>query len=520
MTEPSAQAQAVPRLALRGIVKTYPSVVANDRIDLDVAAGEIHAILGENGAGKSTLVKIIYGVIRADAGQMRWDGRPVVVGSPGEARRLGIGMVFQHFSLFETLTVAENISLAVAGSLRELSGRIVEVSERYGLPVDPRRPVHALSVGERQRVEIVRCLLQEPRLLILDEPTSVLPPAAVEKLFETLARLAGEGVSILYISHKLQEIRTLCHTATVLRGGRVVGVADPRRASAEELARLMIGRDLPAAAHPEAAAEREERLVVSDLTLPAAEPFGTTLRGVSLTVHGGEIVGIAGVSGNGQQELMAALSGERLVEPAEAVRLCGAAAGRLGPRARRARGLAFVPEERLGRGAVPPVTLAENALLTAAHLDMVRSGFVRSDKTRAFAERCIREFDVKAGGPDASAQSLSGGNLQKYLVGRELLQRPAVLLVSQPTWGLDVGASAFIRKRLVELRNAGAAILVVSEELEELFEICDRIAVMFGGRLSPAVPVGQTSVAEIGAWMTGLFPSGHAGAPTGGVACG
>jgi ABC-type uncharacterized transport system ATPase subunit len=519
MTEPSTQASPVPRLALRGISKVYSSVVANDAIDLDVAPGEIHAILGENGAGKSTLVKIIYGVVRADAGLIRWDGRPVTVDSPAAARQLGIGMVFQHFSLFETLTVAENISLAVPGSLRQLSARIAEVSERYGLPVDPQRFVHVLSVGERQRVEIVRCLLQQPRLLILDEPTSVLPPQAVARLFQTLTRLAAEGVSILYISHKLEEIQTLCHKATILRAGRLVSVVDPREESAENLARLMIGRDLPAAAHPEPSAAQEGRLVIADLTLPTEEPFGTMLHDIQLTVCSSEIVGIAGVSGNGQKELMTALSGERLVEPSDAIRLCGAPVGRLGPQARRVRGLAFVPEERLGRGAVPPVTLAENALLTAAHLDMVRSGFVRVDKTRAFAERCIREFDVKASGADAPAQSLSGGNLQKYLVGRELLQQPKVLLVSQPTWGLDVGAAAFVRKRLVELRNSGTAILVVSEELEELFEICDRLAVMFAGRLSPAVPVRETTVAEIGAWMTGLFSAARTAVAAGGPAC-
>jgi simple sugar transport system ATP-binding protein len=518
MVESSTQTPAVLRLALRGITKVYPSVVANDGIDLDVAPGEIHALLGENGAGKSTLVKIIYGVVRADAGEIRWNGVPVTIDSPGAARQLGIGMVFQHFSLFESLSVAENISLAVPGSMKELSGRIAKVSERYGLPVDPRRLVHVLSVGERQRVEIVRCLLQQPRLLILDEPTSVLPPQAVEKLFATLAQLAAEGVSVLYISHKLEEIQALCHRATILRAGRVVTVVDPRTESAGALATLMIGRELPAAAHPEPSARREERLVVAGLTLPAEEPFGTTLQDVRITVCSGEIVGIAGVSGNGQKELMTALSGERPVEPSGAIVLRGLPAGHLGPQARRVRGLAFVPEERLGRGAVPPVTLAENALLTAAHLDMVRSGFVRVDKTRAFAERCIREFDVRASGADASAQSLSGGNLQKYLVGRELLQQPKVLLVSQPTWGLDVGAAAFIRRRLVELRNAGTAILVVSEELEELFQICDRIAVMFAGRLSPAVPVRETSVAEIGAWMTGLFPGARLDA-AGGLAC-
>jgi simple sugar transport system ATP-binding protein len=282
---------------------------------------------------------------------------------------------------------------------------------------------------------------------------------------------------------------------------------------------MMIGKDLPAAAHPAPSVQREERLVVSGLSLPADDPFGIRLTDVTFSVHSGEIVGIAGVSGNGQKELMTILSGERLLSSPDTVRLCGAPAGHLGPRGRRALGLAFVPEERLGRGAVPPVTLAENALLTAAHLDMVRSGFVRVEKTRAFAERCIQEFDVKAAGADASAQSLSGGNLQKYLVGRELLQQPKVLLVSQPTWGLDVGAAAFIRRRLIELRNSGTAILVVSEELEELFEICDCVGVMFGGRLSQIVPVRATSVAEIGAWMTGLFPGARADAGAGEPAC-
>ena len=311
MSEVSAHATTAPRLTLRGISKVYPSVVANDRIDLDVASGEIHAVLGENGAGKSTLMKIIYGVVAADSGEVRWDGEPVTIESPGEARSLGIGMVFQHFSLFETLSVAENISLAVPGTLKRLTGRIVEISERYGLPVDPRKPVHALSVGERQRVEIVRCLLQAPKLVILDEPTSVLAPQAVERLFATLRQLAAEGVSILYISHKLEEIQALCHTATILRAGRVVGRVDPRQETAASLARLMIGRDLPVAAHPVPAAEREERLRIADLCLAPDDPFGTPLRDLSLSVSSGEIVGIAGVSGNGQRELMTVLSGAR-----------------------------------------------------------------------------------------------------------------------------------------------------------------------------------------------------------------
>jgi len=295
----------IPRLELRDITKSYPSVVANDRVSLRVMPGEIHAVLGENGAGKSTLMKIVYGVVRADAGEMLWNGRPVSVASPAAARRIGIGMVFQHFSLFETLTVAENIALAVEGpfDVEALAKRIDAVSERYGLPLDPRRLVHSLSVGERQRVEILRCLLQEPELLIMDEPTSVLTPLAVDALFETLRRLAEDGCSVLYISHKLEELRTLCHKATVMRDGRVAGTADPARESAAGLARLMIGRDLPVCAHAAPATAGEVRLEVEHLSQPADDPFGTDLEDVSLRVRGGEIVGIAGIAGNGQQEL-------------------------------------------------------------------------------------------------------------------------------------------------------------------------------------------------------------------------
>ena len=380
-----------PRLALRGITKAYPSVVANDDIALDVLPGEIHAVLGENGAGKSTLMKIIYGVVKPDGGTIAWEGSPVVIANPARARRLGIGMVFQHFSLFETLTVAENMALALeadrAGA--HLPQRIREVSAHYGLPLDPVRHVHTMSVGERQRVEIVRCLLQSPRLLIMDEPTSVLTPQAVEKLFETLRTLAGEGCSILYISHKLDEIRALCQKATVLRAGRVTGTCDPREETSESLARMMIGGNLP---HPRHAAAKAgaERLAVDHLTLPADDPFGTSLHAISLAVRAGEIVGIAGVSGNGQKELMAALSGERPVDDANAIRLDGAPVGTLDAAKRRAMGLAFVPEERLGRGAVPELSLAENALLTAHRQAMVSHGFVRTDAVRAYAEDTIK----------------------------------------------------------------------------------------------------------------------------------
>ena len=513
------EVRAVPRrdsarLELRGIRKVYPSVIANDGIDLDVMPGEIHAVLGENGAGKSTLMKIICGVVKPDAGRIAWEGEPIAIASPAQARRLGIGMVFQHFSLFETLSVTENVALAIPGKpdLADLARRISAVSERYGLPVDPRRLVHSLSVGERQRVEIIRCLLQNPRLLIMDEPTSVLTPQAVKKLFETLWQLAEDGCSILYISHKLDEIKALCHRATVLRAGKVTGICDPREETTSTLARLMIGKDLPACRHAEPAAGKESRLVIAGLSLASEDPFGTDLKDLELTVHAGEIVGLAGVSGNGQQELLATLSGECLAPHRGSVQICGVDAAHLGAAARREVGLCFVPEERLGRGAVPSMTLAHNALLTAHRQGMVRNGLIRAGEVTAFTQRCIEAFDVKCGGPDSPAKSLSGGNLQKFIAGREMLQRPKVLVVSQPTWGVDVGAAAFIRQALLDLRNAGSAILVVSEELDELFEICDRIAVMANGRLSPAKLTKETDVEEIGLWMSGLWPSSAADA--------
>jgi simple sugar transport system ATP-binding protein len=497
MTAPAA------RLELRGISTQDPGVLANDRIDIDVMPGEIHAVLGENGAGKSTLMKIIYGIVKPDAGTIRWEGSVVPIANPAQARKLGIGMVFQHFSLFDTLTVADNIRLAVdEASAADLPARIRDVSARYGLPLDPARRVHTMSVGERQRVEIVRCLLQAPRLLIMDEPTSVLTPQAVLRLFDTLKALAAEGCSILYISHKLDEIRAICHRATVLRGGKVTGTCDPRTETNATLARMMIGGELPRPHHREHAAG-PAALVVDALDLPADDPFGTTLRAISMTVHAGEIVGIAGVSGNGQKELLAALSGERTLARADAVTLCGKRVGKRAAYARRRLGLSFVPEERLGRGAVPEMTLADNALLTTRDGALVSHGFIRTKGVRAFAAKTIARYGVKATGPEAVARSLSGGNLQKFIVGREINQRPKVLIAAQPTWGVDVGAAAQIRQALIDLRDGGVAVLVISEELDELMEICDRLAVIAQGRLSPAKPIHETSAEEIGILMAG-----------------
>jgi general nucleoside transport system ATP-binding protein len=494
------------RLSLRGITKRYTGVVANDGVDLDVATGQIHAVLGENGAGKSTLMKIIYGATQPDAGSIVWEGEARVVQSPAQARRLGIGMVFQHFSLFETLTVAENITLALEERLplAQLIVRIAEVSQRYGLPIDPQRLVHGMTVGERQRVEIVRCLLQSPRLLIMDEPTSVLTPLAVRALFGTLRRLAEEGVSILYISHKLDEIRELCDVATVMRNGRVSGTAVPSEESNASLARMMVGGDLKECTlTPHAAGA--VALELRDLSQATDDPFGTSLAAINLQVRAGEIVGIAGISGNGQKELLAAISGEAVGLKAGAVQLCGREAGRLNAAQRRGLGLRFVPEERLGRGAVPPMHLADNSVLT--NRGLVRRGLVRMRAARAFARETIAQFAVKCGGELAPAESLSGGNLQKFIVGREIRLAPQVMLVAQPTWGVDVGAAVLIHQALIDLRNTGVAVLVISEELDELFAICDRLAVLAQGRLTAAVPTAQLAAETVGEWMAGTRAS-------------
>ena len=476
---------------------------------LDIQAGEIHAILGENGAGKSTLMKLIYGVSQPDQGEMLWQGQPINIKSPTQARNIGIGMVFQHFSLFESLTVAQNISLAVKGSLKELSRQIEAVSQSFGLPISADTVVHSLSVGERQRVEIIRCILQEPKLLIMDEPTSVLPPQGVQQLFDTLRTLRDTGCSILYISHKLEEIRQLCDTATILRAGKVVGTTTPAEQSTEALAHMMIGRSIPHPQHDVATPAAEAKLSVTELSHVPLDPFGTTLKQISLSVSSGEIVGIAGVSGNGQKELMRLISGEdkHLDKHSGDLSIDNVSINRLSPIERRELGLGFVPEERLGRGAVPDLSLSYNGLLTAYRHGLTRFGMIRFGATQAFAEKCIDNHDVRCGGSAAMAASLSGGNLQKFIVGREIALKPSLLVLSQPTWGLDVGAANNIRNALIQLRDAGTAVLVVSEELEELFEISDRLYVIFDGHLSPPIDTRDTSSTQIGQWMTGDFLS-------------
>lgn len=499
----------IHRLQLAHITKRYPAVVANSDVSLTVAAGETHAVLGENGAGKSTLMKIIYGSVKPDEGTVMFNGQPVNVRNPQEARALGISMVFQHFSLFDTLTVAENVWLGLDKSLAlaEVARRVEAKAGEYGLDIDPSRPVHTLSVGEMQRVEIIRALLTDPKLLILDEPTSVLTPQAVQKLFVVLKKLASEGCSILYISHKLHEIRELCTACTVLRGGKVTGVCNPQNESNESLSRLMIGAEPPPLTHRPIHAGAVA-LEVKRLSLAREDQFGVDLDGISLDVRAGEVVGIAGVSGNGQKELLYALSGEDTRAESRMIEVFGQPAAHFRPRRRRALGLHFVPEERLGRGAVPTLGLAHNLLLTRSNA-IGKGGWIRTRALNQHASDIIKRFNVKAGGPGAAARSLSGGNLQKFIVGREIDANPKIFIVSQPTWGVDVGAAALIRGEILALRDAGCAVLVVSEELDELFEISDRLYVIAKGRLSPSIDRAAATVPQIGEWMSGLWDRPH-----------
>lgn len=491
-------------LEISGLTKAYPGVVANDAVSFSVEPGEIHALLGENGAGKSTLVKIIYGLVSPDSGTMTLNGAAFAPAKPSAARQSGVAMVFQHFSLFEAMSVGENIALGMENppARRALARQITEISGNYGLPIDPARLIGDLSAGERQRVEIIRCLLQNPRLLIMDEPTSVLTPQEVETLFKTLRKLASEGVSILYISHKLSEIQELCDQATILRQGKIVGTCTPRNETPRSLAEMMIGASL---ARPKTRKTTPGRniLEVRDLNLAADNPFGVSLRDIDFDLREGEILGIGGVAGNGQEELLAALSGERRPELA-ILWLNGRDMIDLAPNARRKLGLLTAPEERLGHSAAPEMSLSENAFLTARsrqRLDL--NGFIKHDSTQNFARAVIKQFDVRTTGPEQPARALSGGNLQKFVIGREVMQNPIVLIVNQPTWGVDAAAASAIRDALRDLADKGAGVLVISQDLDELMEISDTIAILAEGRLSRARPADRLTIEAIGKMMEG-----------------
>ena len=503
-----------PLLEAKNIVKIFGTLRANDDVSLVLQEGEIHALLGENGAGKSTLVKMIYGSLQPTSGSFQWRGQPVTMASPAHARQLGIGMVFQHFSLFEALTAAENIALALPGKfdVDTLSEKVRKLSNDYGLPLDPSSTIADLSVGQRQRVEIIRCLLQEPKLLILDEPTSVLTPQEATQLFVTLRRLAKEGCAILYISHRLEEVRQLCHAATVLRQGKVVAQCDPRQETPASLARMMVGADVAVVHADQQAATGPVRMQLKNLCTRQIDPFSVAMQNVNLEVRGGEVVAIAGVAGNGQSELFDALSGEQPATKNDALVLDGNASGHDGITIRRQHGAAFVPEERLGHAAVPGFVLSDNAVLTHHAIDnaLTRSGVINTHAALALAAKVAKAFDVRKGKPDPEARALSGGNLQKFTVGRELEREPGIFIVNQPTWGVDAGAAATIRQALIDLARSGSAVVVISQDLDEIFEIADRIAVISRGQLSEAAPKASWTLEKIGLAMAGAHEVVHA----------
>ncbi|MCB1381883.1 MAG: ABC transporter ATP-binding protein [Notoacmeibacter sp.] len=504
-------------LDVRGLTKIFGSLTACDHVDLTIGKGEIHALLGENGAGKSTLVKMLFGSLEPHSGDILWKGQPVRITSPSHARQLGIGMVFQHFSLFEALTAAENIALSLDGSspIASIAEEARRLSQSYGLPLDPQAMDGDLSVGERQRIEIIRCLLQKPELIILDEPTSVLTPQEADKLFETLERLKAEGKSILYISHRLDEVKRLCDRATVLRHGKVVGHCNPREETATSLANMMVGTEVKGVERlPAEGSAGAVLLQIDHLSRAPATPFAMPLRDISLDVRAGEVIGIAGVAGNGQGELFEAVSGEVLQDKAGDVKLRGRDAGHAGISERRRMGAAFVPEERLGHGAAPGLVLSENLLLSRHATDrrtyLGALGTIRNGVLAEAAKRVVADMDVRKSGENPEAASLSGGNLQKFIIGRELERQPAVMVVNQPTWGVDAGAAARIRQSLIALARSGSAVLVISQDLDELFEICDAITVIHDGSLSAPIPIAQATFEKIGLLMGGAEP-GHAG---------
>ncbi|MEL6768746.1 MAG: ABC transporter ATP-binding protein [Pseudomonadota bacterium] len=523
----AAEALGLPPVLMeaQGLTKRFGDFTALDDVSLTIRAGERHALVGENGAGKSTLVKILYGLLAPDAGTMRWEGKTLRIANPAAARRLGIGMVFQHFSVFDALTVAENVALALPGErLGGLPARIEAVAETYGLPLDPHRRVHTLSAGAKQRVEIVRALLQKPRLLIMDEPTSVLTPQEAETLFAALRRLSEGGVAVLYISHKLQEVADLCEAGTVLRRGRVVGQPDPRIAEPAEIAAMMVGERVRSVEKPETPAlSTKVRLQVLGLNMPApgdgtgggagggaggdAGRSGCALQNINLTVRDYEVVGIAGIAGEGQDELMAALTGERLCDYKGTIELNGRRLAHKGPVERRDVGCGFVVEDRLGHGAVPGMSLWENVILTRhGEKEFGESGFVKRGAARDRVARIREAFDVRASSEAPIAGSLSGGNLQKFVVGREIERRPRLLVVNQPTWGVDAAAARMIRQSILDLAAGGAGVLVISQDLDELFELCDKIGVIYRGKLTSPRPVDRLDAATLGLLMAGKKP--------------
>jgi simple sugar transport system ATP-binding protein len=504
-------AEAAPVLELRGITKQFPGVLANDHVDFDLRKGEVHALLGENGAGKSTLMSILYGLYTADSGEMLLNGKPVKIGSPKDAIELGIGMVHQHFMLIPVMTVTENIVLAmeprhgaVLLDYDEAEERVRELSTSFGLAVDPRARIQGITVGQQQRVEILKALYRGAEILILDEPTAVLTPQEAKELFAILESLRQQGKSIIFISHKLNEVLEVADRISVLRRGKLVETIPREGATEEGLARSMVGREVLLRVDKTPSEPGEALLEVKDLSVRDDRGLDA-VRGVSFTVHGGEIVGIAGVDGNGQSELIDALTGLRSIVGGE-ITVGGHDLSHATARNALDAGLGHIPEDRHRRGLILDFNLAENLVLHDYGKEpFSRLGWMNPRRWLRWARGLLQEFDVRGGGPTTRSGSLSGGNQQKVVIAREVSRDPSVLIAAQPTRGLDVGAIEFVHRRLVEQRDAGKAVLLVSLELEEILSLSDRILVLYEGKIVAELPPDATEE-EVGIAMLGAGP--------------
>jgi general nucleoside transport system ATP-binding protein len=492
---------------MREITKRFPGVLANDRVALTVEKGEVHALLGENGAGKSTLMNILSGLYRPDSGSIAIDGKSISFHSPRDAIQAGVGMVHQHFMLVPSQSVAENVFLGMRGTgfllnTARMADEVRKIGDEYGLPVDPTAKIWQLSVGEQQRVEIIKVLVRGARLLILDEPTAVLTPQESEMLFQTLRAMTAAGKTIILISHKLEEVLSIANRITVLRAGRVVATTAAKGMTKAELASMMVGREVLFQLDKAPAQPGDVRLAL-DHVQALDDKFLPALRDVSISVRSGEILGIAGVAGNGQRELAEVVCGLRTTT-AGAIQVAGRNVHASSPLAMIEAGVAYVPEDRNATGSAPNLSIAENLAIKAYRTPPIGHGLlIEPAAIRQRAVALIQEFDVSTPGPETPARKLSGGNLQKVILAREISGQPTVLVAASPTRGLDIGATENVRKVLLRERTAGAAILLISEDLDEIFAISDRIAVMYEGRIMGIFPAAEADLATVGLLMAG-----------------